>query len=88
MRGKTRQPLVHVVYPAALFDGWEVVREGDEAPAWFESRAAATGYANARAAMAGGGVVKIENWFGDTETLWEVRPDGANQSTVPLSLDL
>jgi hypothetical protein len=85
MRGRTNQPPVYVVYPAALFDGWEVVRERDEMPVCFESRAAATGYANARAAMAGGGVVKIGNWFGDTETLWEVRPYGANQSTVPLS---
>ena len=87
MRGnRKQQPSVYVVYPAALFDGWEVVRDQDDVSAvWFESCAAATMYANAQASVAGGGIVKIENWFGDTESSWEIRTDGANQSTVALS---
>lgn len=85
MQGKTSQPPIYVVYPAALFDGWEVVREHDDAPIWFESREAATTYANAQVAMAGGGIVKVENWFGDTENSWQIQLGGANQSRVPLS---
>ena len=63
---------VYVVYPAALFDGWEVVREPDDAPVFFDTRGAALAYANARAVMARGGIVKVENWFGDTESVREV----------------
>lgn len=63
---------VYVVYPAALFDGWEVVRDGEDDPTFFASRAEATAYARSRAAMSGGGTVKLENWFGDTEGAWEV----------------
>ena len=85
MPGRTRQSPVYVVYPAALFDGWEVVRDRDDVPVWFESREGATMYANLQAAVAGGGIVEIENWFGDTESSWEIRPDGANQSTLPVS---
>ena len=77
----SQQPAVYVVYPAALFDGWEVVKEhGDEA-VFFETREEATAYANARALMGGGAVVKLENWFGDTESLWEVQP----QTSRPLA---
>ena len=85
MLGNARQPPIYVVYPAALFDGWEVVREHDEEPVWFESRVAAITYARERVATAGGGIVKIENWFGDTESIREVRSDGTNQLTVCLS---
>jgi hypothetical protein len=68
--------LVYVVYPAALFDGWEVVKEHDDAPVFFQARAEAIAYAEARAAMHGRALVKIENWFGDTERVWEVRMPG------------
>jgi hypothetical protein len=85
MPGNARQLPVYVVYPAALFDGWEVVREHDEDAVWFESREAATAYAAALATTAGGGIVKVENWFGDVESIKEVQPDGANQLVVPLS---
>jgi Uncharacterized protein conserved in bacteria (DUF2188) len=64
---------VYVVYPAALFDGWEVVQERDDAPVFFPTRAEAIAYAEARAAMDGVALVKVENWFGDTESVWEVR---------------
>jgi hypothetical protein len=67
---------VYVVYPAALFDGWEVVKEDDDAPVFFQTRAEAIAYAEARAAMHGRALVKIENWFGDTERVWEVRMPG------------
>jgi hypothetical protein len=67
---------VYVVYPAALFDGWEVVKEHDDAPVFFPTRVEALSYAEARAAMDGLALVKVENWFGDTESVWEVRvPD-------------
>lgn len=69
---------VYVVYPAALFDGWEVVaeQERDVEPAVFDTRELATAYAESRAATNGGGVIKLENWFGDTEGVWEVPSRG------------
>jgi hypothetical protein len=67
---------VYVVYPAALFDGWEVVKEHDDASVFFQRREDAISYAEARAAMHGVAFVKVENWFGDTESAREVRvPD-------------
>ena len=86
MRANARKLSVYVVYPAALFDGWEVVQEHDDDPVWFESREAAIAYASAHAATAaGGGIVKVENWFGDTESIREVRSDDTNQLAVSLS---
>ena len=82
MRMAEKQPSVYVVYPAALFDGWEVVTEHGDAPIFFNSREQATSYAKTRAAMNGGGVVKLENWFGDTEAIWEV-PQQIDRSLVP-----
>jgi hypothetical protein len=72
MRNAEKQPTVYVVYPAALFDGWEVVKDHDEDPAFFDTREKATAYAKSRAVMEGGAIVKLENWFGDTESVWEV----------------
>jgi hypothetical protein len=80
MRKSAQQQRVYVVYPAALFDGWEVVKEQDAVaehevePASFDTREKATAYAEAQAATSGGGIVKLENWFGDTEGVWEVPP--------------
>jgi hypothetical protein len=74
MRKAEKQPSVYVVYPTALFDGWEVVRDNDENPAFFDTRENATSYAQARAVTEGGAAVKLENWFGDTERVWEVQP--------------
>jgi hypothetical protein len=70
-----KQPATYVVYPAALFDGWEVVKEHGDDAVFFDTREEATAYANARALMDGGAVVKLENWFGDTESLWEVQSE-------------
>ena len=67
------QLLVYVVYPAALFDGWEVVQEDDDQPKVFEAQEQAIRYAEAQAASAGGAIVKLENWFGDLEQVWEIR---------------
>jgi hypothetical protein len=73
MTDAARQRPVYVVYPAALFDGWEVVRaDRDDEPSFFDTCEQATSYAATRAAMSGGGVIKLENWFGDTEGIWEV----------------
>jgi Uncharacterized protein conserved in bacteria (DUF2188) len=67
----------YVVYPAALFDGWEVLREHAAAgPRFFETRAEAVDYAKARARTQQARV-KIENWFGHTEALWEPPRRGA-----------
>jgi hypothetical protein len=73
MRKPDQQPSLYVVYPAALFDGWEVVKEHvDDEALFFATKELAIRYAENRAAMEGGGVVKLENWFGDTEDVWEV----------------
>lgn len=68
-----KQASIFVVYPAALFHGWEVVKEHvDEERALFATKEEATRHAEARAAREGGGIVKLENWFGDIEDAWEV----------------
>jgi hypothetical protein len=82
MRTAEKQPPVYIVYPAALFNGWEVVREHDDEPVFFDTREGATFYAKARAATDGGAVVKLENWFGGTESVWEVRPQ-TNRRLAP-----
>jgi len=82
MRKAGKQPTVYVVYTAALFDGWEVVTEHGDAPIFFNTRGQAISYAKTRAAMNGGGVVKLENWYGDTEALWEVPPQ-TDRSLAP-----
>ena len=64
----------YVVYPAALLDGWEVVKECEDEPARFDSREEAIVYAKAKAVFDGGAVFKLENWYGDTETTWKVQP--------------
>jgi len=71
---KAEKRSIYVVYPGALFDAWEVVKEHSENPAVFDTREKAASYAKAQAVMDGGGVVKLENWFGDTESVWEVEP--------------
>jgi hypothetical protein len=80
---------VYVVYPAALFDGWEVVDDrDDDSSLFFDTREGAIVYAKARAAMDGGAVVKLENWFGDTEQVWEVAPPKAYATqAVPSPLE-
>jgi hypothetical protein len=70
--GSAEQSQVYVVYPAALFDGWEVVKENDDQPAVFEQQDQAIRYAETQAVLAGGAVVKLENWFGDLERTWEI----------------
>lgn len=78
-----RKRSIFVVYPAALFDGWEVVKEHSDNPAIiFHTREKATSYAKAQAVM-DGGVVKLENWFGDTESVWEAEQPQAHR---PLAL--
>lgn len=72
MKKAEKRRSVYVVYPAALFDGWEVVKEHDHPPVFFDTREGAVFYAKARAGMDGGAVVKLENWFGDTEEVWEI----------------
>jgi hypothetical protein len=71
-----KHPFAYVVYPAALLDGWEVVRERDDDPVSFDTRDEATSYAKTRAEMDGGALVKLENWYGDTEAVWEIPPRG------------
>jgi hypothetical protein len=73
MKRDAYEPTAYVVYPAALFDGWEVVREGGDDPVFFATREAAIAHAEDRAAS-GGALVKLENWFGDTEWVRNVSP--------------
>ncbi|HKA58493.1 MAG TPA: DUF2188 domain-containing protein [Gemmatimonadales bacterium] len=82
MRNEKKRSSVYVVYPAALFDGWEVVKEHTDNAVSFNTREEATAYARARAAMEGGALVKVENWFGDTESVCEVAPQ-ADREAVP-----
>ena len=64
---------VLVVYPGALLTWWEVVREGDRAdPFCFDTREQALAFARALAAAGPGSVVKLENWFGETEAAWRI----------------
>ena len=71
---------VFVVYPSALLTWWEVVRDGDDGdPFCFDTREQAEAYARAMAAAGPGSVVKLENWFGETEAAW----DGAARSASP-----
>jgi hypothetical protein len=73
MTNAGKQPSIYVVYPAALFHGWEVMKEGvDDEGALFATREEALRCAEARAAREGGGIVKLENWFGDIEDAWNV----------------
>ena len=58
---------MYVVYPTALFDGWEVVKECDDEPVRFDTRGEAIAHAKARAAIDGGAIVRLENWYGDIE---------------------
>ena len=62
---------MYVVYPTALFDGWEVVKERDDEPVRFDTQGEATADAKARAAMDGGAIVRLENWYGDIEGTFE-----------------
>jgi len=82
MRNAKKWSSVYVVYPAALFDGWEVVKEHDDKAVTFETREEVIVYARAWAAMEGGALVKVENWFGDTESVCEVVPQ-AHRHAVP-----
>ncbi|MGB8432708.1 MAG: DUF2188 domain-containing protein [Burkholderiales bacterium] len=63
----------YVVYPAALFDGWEVVKDGaDDALVFGTSQEAihyATTYARTDEAS-----VRLEDWFGHTVAVWSYEP--------------
>ena len=69
MRTAEQGTSVYIVYPAALLDGWEVVREHDDKPVSFDTREEATVYARAQAVMDGGAVIKLEDWYGNTESV-------------------
>jgi hypothetical protein len=73
MRQAEARSSVYVVYPAALLDGWEVVKEHDDKPVSFDTREAATAYARNQAMMDGGALVKLEDWYGNTESVWEAK---------------
>jgi mono/diheme cytochrome c family protein len=73
---------VYVVYPAALFDGWEVVREPEETTAFFDTKAEAILYARNLAVLEGGALIKLENWFGDAEGEFQVSPPKGERTKV------
>ena len=74
MRKVERPQTVYVVYPAALLDGWEVVKEHDDEPVSFDTREQASAYAKAQAVLDGGALIKFENWYGETGSVLEVQP--------------
>jgi len=85
MRKTEKQRSVFVVYPAALLDGWEVVKEHDDMPVFFDSRDEATAYARAQAVKDGGAVIKLEDWYGNIESVWEAQPQTGRQLALTTS---
>jgi hypothetical protein len=75
---------VYVVFPAALLDGWEVVKESSDQAEHFATREDAIAYAKMRGETDGGAVVRLENWYGDLERTLEVhsRPDSKGLSAA------
>lgn len=65
---------VYVVFPAALFDGWEVVKEPSDESVGFDTQDEAIAYAKAQARLDGGATIWFENWYGDREGALEVPP--------------
>jgi Uncharacterized protein conserved in bacteria (DUF2188) len=65
---------VYVVFPAALLDGWEVVKEPSDQSEHFDTLEEAIAYAEARGETDGGAIVRRENWYGDTDGTLEVHP--------------
>jgi len=65
---------VYVVFPAALFDGWEVVKEPGDESVGFDTQDEAIAYAKAQARLDGGATIWFENWYGDRERSLEVPP--------------
>jgi hypothetical protein len=65
---------VYVVFPAALLDGWEVVKEPSDQSEHFDTPEEAIAYAEARGEADGGAIVRLENWYGDTEGTLDVHP--------------
>lgn len=80
MESSKQRSTAYVVYPAALCDGWEVVMEDDDHPVSFDRREEAIRYAEVQAALDGGAVIKLENWYGDVERIWQV---GAREPSQP-----
>src|SRR5262245_43250086 len=72
---------VYVVFPAALFDGWEVLREPSDQSEHFQTQEEAVAYATARGETDGGATIRLENWYGDVEGTFDVHP--AADSTAP-----
>jgi len=69
----------------SLLDGWEVVRENDDKPVSFDTREEATVYARAQAVMDGGAVIKLEDWYGNTESVWETQPQKGRRLALTTS---
>lgn len=65
---------VYVVFPAALFDGWEVAKEPSDESVGFDTQDEAIAYAKAQARLDGGATIWFENWYGDREGALEVPP--------------
>ncbi len=65
---------VYVVFPAALLDGWEVLKEPSDESVGFATRDEAIAYAKAQDRLDGGATIWFENWYGDRERCLEVLP--------------
>jgi hypothetical protein len=85
MRKAEERSSVYVVYPAALLDGWEVVKEHDDKPVSFDTREEATAYARTQAVMDGGAVIKLEDWYGNTESVSEAQPQTGRRLALTTS---
>jgi hypothetical protein len=65
---------VYVVFPAALMDGWEVMKEPSDESVGFDRQEEAIAYALEQARLDGGASIWFENWYGHRERLLEVPP--------------
>ena len=75
---------VYVVFPAALFDGWEVVGEPSDESVSFDTQDEAIAYAKAQARLDGGATIWFENWYGDREM--EVSPHAGTIAGLEFSI--
>jgi Uncharacterized protein conserved in bacteria (DUF2188) len=63
----------YVVYPAALFGGWEVVKDGADDALFFGTSQEAIDYATTYA-RTDATSVRLEDWFGRTVAVWSYEP--------------
>ena len=72
LQANAMQENVFIVYPGALW-GWEVIREGQDEPVYFDDRRPAVDYARAMAIAMSPGEVRVEDARGIVRVAWKTR---------------